>query len=306
MLKIFNKNGPQNSAQGGGAEAGITKLRQLQEITPYFPIGARVRYSPEFKDDIALESLIIAYAINGDLYYSNSDIQWRQSSQGTVLRVISEGKKKLYRSIDSFQFIIPVGGSSEEKLDYTRKEFLGRNSGLSSGNNITLMAEHRQRRIPVLQTTVTHRTTIRKGIYANQQVALLELDTASLQLEDQRSNNRLQTSIPAVMRINQDSDEIPCQLADFCEHSARVTFDEQTPYAKYITPEQSIILAIQLPEPHRAFTLRGQVFRRDQGQAVISLSDIEKAGRFSRLEVIDSLEIKTLLLQHSSASSPAE
>lgn len=307
MLKIFNKNGQPSSARGTeNSNTGTDNFRQLKEIASYFPIGVRIRYSPEFKDDIALESLIIAYAINGDLYYSNSDIQWLQSSQGPVLRVVTEGKKNLYRSIDTFQFIIPVGGSSEEKLDYARKESLGRNSGLVSGNNITLMAEHQQRRMPVLQTTVTHRTTIRKGFYAHQQVALLAVDITSLQLEDQRKNNRLQTSIPAIMRINQDSDEIPCQLADFCEHSARVTFDEQDPAARYLTPEQAIILVVNLPESHKVFTLRGLVFRRDEGQAVVSLSDIKKSGRFSRLDVIDSLEIKTLLLQHSQTSSPAE
>lgn len=307
MIKLFNK--AKASAQDTAAaksvpSTGTGKLNQLKEILPYYPIGVRVRYYPEFQENIVLDSIIIAYIINGKVFYSDTEVRWEESGGGNVITLTTEGKVKRYNSVDDFQFIIPASGGSEEKLDYFRRETLGRNSGLTRGNNITIIADQRSQRLPLIQTTVNRRTLVTEGFYANQKIVLLDVDVDSFMLADQRSSYRLSTRLPVVIKIKEDGDVIHCTLVDFAEHSVRITFSEDEPLAAFIAADKSVILNLILPEQEKSFTLKGNVYRRGKEYAVVTLDMIEKNGSFSKMDMIDSLEVKTLLLQNA-ITSPA-
>lgn len=304
MIKLFNKNDVPTTSTKSALTPGVNRLNQLKEILPYYPIGARIRYYPEFQENIVLDSIIIAYIINGKVFYSDTEVSWKESGGKNVITLTTEGKVKHYDSIDDFQFVIPASGGSEEKLDYFRRETLGRNSGLSLGNNITIIADQKSQRLPLIQTTVNRRTLVKEGFYANQQVVLLDVDADSFMLADQRSSYRLSTRLPVTIKIKKEGDVIHCTLVDFAEHSVRITFSEDEPLAAFITADKTIILNLILPEQEKSFTLRGTVFRRDKGYVVITLEMIEKNGSFSKMDIIDSLEVKTLLLQNA-ITSPA-
>ncbi len=301
MIKLFNKDDNPSSAKSA-LPSGVVKLNQLKEILPYYPIGTRARYYPEFQENIVLDSIIIAYIINGHVFYSDTEVSWKESGEENTISLTTEGNTEYFNSIDEFQFVIPATGGSEEKLDYFRRETLGRNSGLSLGNNITIIVDQGSERLPLIQTIVNRRTIVKEGFYANQQVVLLDVDTDSFMLADQRSSYRLNTRLPVSIKVKENGDAIHCTLVDFAEHSVRITFDENEPLAAFISLDRTIILGLTLSEQEKSFTLRGHVFRREQGHAVITLDMIEKNGVFSKIDMIDSLEMKTLLLQNAIAA----
>ena len=161
MLKIF-KNSPQNKKGHTQIQDDVAcNMEDVIQIFSSFPIGIRISYYPEYKEDITLDSIILAYAVNGDIFYSDTDIQWLKGN--TILQLVSEGKRKRYSAIENLQLLIPASAGSEEKLDYSRKESLGRNSGFTTGNNITLMAQQQGGRVPVMQSTVARRRKINTG-----------------------------------------------------------------------------------------------------------------------------------------------
>jgi len=303
IKKLFNKNNVTDSAVKSETSPTVDKLNKLHEINNYYPIGARVHYYPEFHENITLDSIIIAYLIDGNIFYSDSEISWKESDKRKILVFTTEGKEEQFDSVDKFQFVIPSSGGSEEKLDYFSRETLGQNSGLSRGNNITIIADNRGGRLPIIQTAVTRRTLVKEGFYARQEVVLLDVDTDSFMLADQRSSYRLNTNLAVSISVREYPDVLHCTLADFAEHSVRITFNEDEPLAIFIATDKTVTLNLMLPEQEKSFTLRGHVFRRGQGHAVVTLDMIEKNGAFSRMDTIDSLEVKTLLLQNASTSA---
>ncbi|MCK5093059.1 MAG: PilZ domain-containing protein [Gammaproteobacteria bacterium] len=302
MIKLFNKDDDTGASAESELPPAVDRLNKLHKIHSYYPIGARVHYYPEFHENIVLDSILIAYLVDGNIFYSDSEISWKESGKRKIMVFTTEGKKEQFDSIDEFQFVIPASGGSEEKLDYFSKETLGRNSGLSRGNNITIIADNRGSRLPIIQTTVSRRTLVKEGFYANQEVVLLDVDTNSFMLADQRSSYRLHTNLPVSIRVRETPDVLHCTLADFAEHSVRIIFSEDEPLATFISIDKTITLNLILPEQNKSFALRGHVFRRQPGHAVITLDMIEKNGAFSRMDTIDSLEVKTLLLQNAIAS----
>lgn len=305
MIKLFNKDADTDSPANSGLSPAVDRVNKLHEINSYYPIGARVHYYPEFHENVVLDSILIAYLVNGNIFYSDSEISWKESGKRKILVFTTEGKREQFDSVDEFQFVIPASGGSEEKLDYFSREALGRNSGLSRGNNITIIADNRGSRLPIIQTTVSRRTLVKEGFYANQEVVLLDVDTDSFLLADQRSSYRLNTNLAVSVRVRENPDVLHCTLVDFAEHSIRITFSEDEPLAAFITTDKTITLNLILPEQEKSFTLRGHVFRRGQGHAVVTLDMIEKDGTFSKMDTIDSLEVKTLLLQNAIASPDA-
>ena len=303
MIKLFNKNDDPGTSVKSEASLAVDRLNKLQEITKYYPIGSRVHYYPEFHENITLDSIIIAYLVDGNIFYSDSEISWKESGKRKILVFTTEGKKEQFDSVEEFQFIIPSSGGSEEKLDYFSRETLGRNSGLSRGNNITIIADKRGRRLPIIQTAVSRRTLVKEGFYANQEVVLLDVDTNSFMLADQRSSSRLNTNLPVSIKVRETPDVLHCTMTDFAEHSVRITFSEDEPITTFIVVDKTITLNLMLPEQDKSFTFRGHVFRREPGHAVVKLDMIEKDGSFSRMDTIDSLEIKTVLL-HNAIASP--
>jgi len=286
MGLFFNKSKPDVKATLRALDVGAACA-----VFQHFPIGTSVRYYPEFKKNIQLDTVIIGYMVNNIPLFSAQDIVCE--GEGAAARLFLRHEKKPSR-VTSLSIIIPAENRGVGHLDYVRREELERTGGLTRGNNITLMAHMNQGKTPLIQTTVTKNTLVKEGPFANTPIAVLDVDATSLLLTDQRAHQRLQVQVPAQINLDNDA-PLNCTMADFSDHSVRLRAEAGWP--ANILAGRHLTLAFRLPSRDHDTVLRGEIFRVDYNDLVLMLEDIQRDGQCRRLEVIDVLEIKSKLLQ---------
>lgn len=295
MLNFFkNKQDSATSSQDKEVLDGRTIFRLMR----HFPVGAKIQYYPEYQKNIVLDSVVIAYAINDLFVYSTSGLICDEKG---ILAFSDQGLERVFKKITSFRIVLPVFSQSEAKLDYIRREELLKVGGLVKGNVITLMAEQSAGQVPVLETIVEKRTMLKEGFYANQTVALLEVDAATLMLSDQRAHLRLKTNIPATIQVSKRGEYalLNCTMIDFSDRSLRLQMDAE--YAAEAMPKEGgkLIVSFNLPGQSEYISLVGEVFRIEGDAIVVMLTGFVKSGQSVELGQIEMLKIKANLLQHA-------
>ncbi len=299
MLNFFkNKQDSATPSQDKGGLDGCTIFRLMR----HFPVGAKLQYYPEYQKNIVLDSVVIAYAINGTFIYSTTGLVCDESNG--VLEFSDQEQNRVFKKITSFRIVLPVFSQSEAKLDYIRREELLKVGGLVKNNVITLMAEQSGGQVPVLETIVEKRTMLKEGFYANQTVALLEVDAETLMLSDQRTHLRLKTNIPATIQVSKRGEYalLNCTMIDFSDHSLRLQMDAE--YAAEAMPKEDgkLMVSFNLPGQSEYVSLMGEVFRIEGDALVVVLTGFVEAGQSVELGQIEMLKIKANLLQHASTN----
>ena len=301
MFNIFKK-GSNSSAGAGPGDKPPLGGHALYRVMRHFPVGVRVEYYPEYRKEILLDSVVIAYVINGDFIYSAKELSCDETNGEISFEEL--GMYKCYRKITSFNIIVPVFTQSEAKLDYVRREELLKVGGLVAGNNITLMAEQQNGQIPVIETTVQRRAVLKDGYYANHTVALLEVDAESLLLTDQRAHMRLRTHIPVVLKLARRGEYklLNCVMVDFSDVSLRLVIDPDAIVDVRVKASDDVIISFNLPGRSEQLELMGKIFSVEGDAAVMMLKGMVDRGRVGKLGQIEILKIKASLLQHGGAS----
>ncbi len=292
MLGIFNKIArKQPAADERQAPALELDRDALVALLPYYPIGKKFSYYPEFKEELTLTTTIIAYAINNELVYSNGEISWKEEAKRTQIYLNGKPLKK----IKSFCFIMPTASRSEEGLDYARREQLGKNGGFVRGNNITLKGVQSDGRLPVIDTTVRKQVELKEGHYIGHRVAILDVDPAAFGLLEQRRHVRLKTDVPGKIqsRLNQESQR--CTMVDFSDRAARIIQHEEV--ASNYREGSVVTLSFDLPKSTEMRVIQGKVIRQHDDTLVMTLDNIMREKEFEKVESFDIMEIKANLLQ---------
>lgn len=286
MGLFFTKSKPEQKTLPALDSGRICALLQ------YFPVGMTVHYYPEFKNNIVLETVVIGYMVNNTPVFSAQELTCEGEGAAARFR-IRHGKTTSH--LTRMALIVPAQGRNLGHLDYVRREELERTGGLSAGNNITLMAQGRQGRLPLVQTTVAKKTLVKEGPFANTPVAILDADVDSLLLSDQRAHQRLHVQVPAHIHCDKSA-PVACIMADFTERSVRLRGGDHG-WPAHVVAGCRLVLAFRLSGRDRDTLLRGEVYRVDFNDLVLILEDIQRDGQFRRMDVIDILEIKSKLLQ---------
>lgn len=296
MLDFLKNKG---SGQAGTEVVPLLDGPSLFRMMRHFPIGAKVDYYPEYRKELLLDSVVIAYSINSELIYSAQNVSCDEKTG--LIEFDDQTEHKIFKKITGFRIVLPVFTQSENKLDYMRREELNKIGGLVKGNVITLIAEQNNGQLPILETVVDKRTILKQGYYANQTVALLEVDFDSLMLTDQRVSMRLKTNLPATMQVVKKGvqDLINCSMGDFSDQAIRLIMDEN--FLEKVLPKVGsvVIISFNLPGQSEQVSLMAEVFRADQKIVVAHLKGVLKKGQVTPLGQMDMLKIKSNLLQHS-------
>ncbi len=298
MLNFFKNKNPAVPHQDKEVLDGRTIFRLMR----HFPVGAKLQYYPEYQKNIVLDSVVIAYAINDIIVYSTAGLTCDESTG--VLQLSDQARERVFKKITSFRIILPVFSQSEAKLDYIRREELLKVGGLVKGNVITLMAEQSGGQVPVLETIVERRTMLKEGFYANQTVALLEVDAATLMLSDQRAHLRLKTNVSATIKVNKRGEyaSLNCTMIDFSDRSLRLQLDVDSVAEVVLKEGGKLIISFNLPGQSEYVSLVGEVFRIEGDAIVVMLTGFVKGGQSVELGQIEMLKIKANLLQHAGAN----
>lgn len=295
MLDFFKNRG----RDGGKGEDQVLDAQTVCRLMGHFPVGAKLRYYPEYRQELVLDSLVIAYAINDALVFSTLNLNCDSAS--AALSFDDQGKPFSFKRITAFKIIVPVFNQSEAKLDYARREELLKVGGLVKGNTITLMAENQNGQVPVLETMVEKRAILKDGVYANQTVAFLDVDADSLMLSDQRALLRLRTHLPATVQISRRGETalINGVMVDFSDRSLRLQVDEEFTDQALPKARDRVVVSFNMPGQSTQVSLVGEVYRVEGKALVITLNGFVAQGQIVALGQIEILKIKANLLQHS-------
>ena len=267
---------------------------RLIDLMRCFPIGGKIRYFPEHRKDIVLESIIIAYGVDNHLVYSQHDIHLDADNGRLVFLIDDNWKDRTVREVRSFCALIPYVGGMEGDLDYDRRAAIGAGGFLQRGERLTLMSMSNTRGVPHLSTQVRKRVLLKEGYYANHAVVVLEADPDSLNHIDQRQQVRVRTCIPVSLQRAEGGRVHAATLVDFTESALKIRLEDGIDLLEC----KSLIVTVRVPERDRTFVLAGKVMRRDADCVVLALTARLKDNRFRDIEVFDALDFKATLLQH--------
>lgn len=286
MRSFFSKSGS-SSAQSREP----LDIARVGSVFKHFPFGTVVRYYPEFKKNIVLESVILGYLLDKSWFFAAQEVVIE--NEGNAARLLVGPQRAALRPT-TMSIVIPAQSRGVEQLDYERREELERTGGLAKGNNITLIGQPRNGKTAIIETMVRKKSAVPDGLYAKTPVVLLDVNIGSLQLTDQRAHMRLQTWVPAQVSCSDDA-FTTCTMVDFSDLSVRLTIG--VPWDDAFKAGCVVTLSLQLPGRNGGVVLRGEVFRRDESDLVVTLDAMRRDGQFQRIEVIDVLELKARLLQ---------
>ena len=78
-------------------------LARISSLVEFFPIGKKLRYYPEFNKDIVLDTLVVAYCINGHFVYAMESIETDRDGTPTAFRAFESEVRIAASGLKSFQ-----------------------------------------------------------------------------------------------------------------------------------------------------------------------------------------------------------
>ena len=266
------------------------EMRQLME---YFPLGKKLRYSPEYKKEVILDTLLMAYCVDGELIYSWEAIEFdADGTPGTFL--LGPKKQRLdVGRVSEFQFLVPDTTDLERTLDYNRRAMIGRNRQFHRGNTIALISNAGALGVATLENEVDKKFVLKDGPYAQSSVVLLTPQISTLDVTDQRAGHRAHIHVPVVMTIG-DRLRGPCIIVDFSEVAMRVRVREG--HAMPPMKRGDIVsLDIDLGDD-MGYRVQASVLRRTGDACVIQLTGQIRDERLVPIAPLEMLELKAGLL----------
>ncbi len=302
MLEFIKKSLGMGSGEAKKAkqvERESISCETIVNFIRYFPIGTKLRYYPEYRKDIMMDTLLVAYWINGELVYSTQGVTFNNN----ILVFHDRGSPKSYQKVESFRLVVPVFDEQESKLDYSKREELAKIGGMARGNTITLIAEKSAGHVPVIETVVNKRAVLKEGLYANQNIAVLDVDFDSLAITDQRAHLRLQTNVPVSIQVSDSGQSrlLNCRMKDFADCSLRVDMDHDLIVDSRPKEGDEIIVSFHLPNIAEQISIAARVYRVMGDAIVLMFTGRIVQGRMQPLNQMDVLNIKANLLQHCAA-----
>lgn len=295
MLKLLWNN-PDPKRDFERVREGGLEPESMRMLCVHFPIGKKVRYFPEYQQDIVFQTIAIAYRVNDHYIYSREAVLWDSAGLPVGFQV---GEKDTVLTLDrvkKFRVMVPDTTDMERSLDYVRRASLGRNGQFVRGNAITLTADTFRGGIPTLETQVDSRFEPKDGPYMGNQMVLLRPDLDTLRIVDQRTKPRLPGALPVSLYLREDELPHDCVLGDFSDMSLRLKIAPSMKAMPAMQTGDTVVVAFSFGDAASTYRIRGSVFRAKSDSCVINLKQIWKDGEFSTIKVMDILEIKTALL----------
>lgn len=282
---------------GSDRRTGIDAAK-LKILTEFFPIGRKLRYYPEFQQDIVFDTLIVAYCVNERFIYSRDAIEMDGNGNPATFMIGEERSALPLSRVKQFHLLVPDTSEMEKTLDYHRRAIIGRARQFLKGNAITLMANAGARGVSTVDTQVARQIAIKEGPYTNSKMILLDPAFDTLSVSDQRRKARVKTRVPVDLYLNRDEPPFSCVLGDFSESSMRLRVGENLHAMPALAEGFAVTIAIDLGEAAKTYWIKGWVLRRATDSCVIQFEELYKDGEFLRFNLMDTLELKTGLLNY--------
>ena len=299
MLKtLFGKSlgatGDSPTASNAAAKPDPGRINTLIE---FFPIGKKLRYYPEFNKDIVLDTLIVAYCVNGHFVYSMESVEADPDGSLLAVRTEDRASRIAASAIRQFQLLVPDTSDLEMKLDYLRRAQISRHGQFGVGNTISLISNAGMKGVSTVDTEVAKQVLLRDGPYAQMNMVLLTPDLATLSVTDQRRKPRTRTNVPVTVVLPVENYTGQCTIVDISDAEVRIRLGERDS-APAIHAGDAMIVDIRLGEAERRYSVKGSVVRSSAETCVVGLDGQIREGRLVPFSPLDLLELKAGLLNY--------
>lgn len=271
---------------------------ELRQIVEYFPIGKKIRYSPEYKKEIILDTLVVAYCIDGEFIYSWDAIEFDDQGTPTTFLVGPKAQRIDVARVGEFQLLVPDTSDQEKTLDYQRRAMIGRNRQFHKGNAIALISNAGVLGVSTLETEVDKHFVLKDGPYAQSAMVLLTPRLDTLTVTDQRGTHRARIDVPVTMTI-QERLRGPGVIVDISDVALRIRVREghvMPPMGRGDDVTLDIDFGGETEE--RLVRIKAAVIRRSGEACVVRIVAHFKERRFVPLGPLDLLELKAGLINY--------
>lgn len=285
------------------AETRSSRGQQLDALKRIFnsvKIGSRIRYHQEYEQDSILETLVIGYCINDIAVYRQADIEI-QGDEGGIPRVVVHSASGVDRAlrVDSIQLMVPGAIGEERKLDYDSRATLGRRGPFAPGSRLVVMSTSYNSEHLKLEVQVQRNKKLTEGIHAGMQVALLDVQADSLTSHEPRQYSRVLTDLPVTLSKNGTEQVMPVRLKDFSEKTLCLALDRDGDIWPEFTKKDFALLGVKSSIDKPMVKLRCVCVENRGDLRIFEMTHIGRQGALAPIEMIDVLEIKIDLINHS-------
>ncbi|MCX7169912.1 MAG: PilZ domain-containing protein [Proteobacteria bacterium] len=278
-------------------QAGLD-LAKLKLLAEFFPIGKELRYSPDAQLVVVFDTIIVAYCVNDHYIYSRNAIRTDSNGNPSAVLLGEEGTELPADKIYQLSLLVPDTSDKEGTLDYDRRAIIGRQQQFLKGHVITLMTSTGAKGVASLTTKVAEQVTLGEGPYSNSKMVLLSPDLDDLSVTDQHHKSRGKTSVPIDLHVKKGEAPYPCVLSDFSESSVGLSTSENQHSMPLMEINDAVTIVINLGEVAKTFVIKGRIVRRSADSCVIHLEELFKGHEFLQFNLLDSLALKTGLLNY--------
>ena len=302
MLKtLFGKTfGSSGGAEPSTAAVAPTRveLERIKTLIEFFPIGKKLRYYPEFKQEIVFDTLVVAYCVNGDFIYSGDAIDHDSEGFPSAFRFGESNKRTPVSALKVFQMLVPDTSDLEMKLDYQRRALIGRGKQFNKGNYISLISNAGGRGVSTVDTEVAKKVVLPDGPYAHSTMILLTPELRTLVVTDQRRKSRTKISAPVTISSPLGGFHGPCTIIDISDGGVRIRVRDRGATLPSMRRGDEVIIEVDLGEAEKHYSIKGSIIRSASETCVVQLDRQFKDGRFSTFSPLDLLELKAGLISH--------
>jgi hypothetical protein len=271
---------------------------EIRQVLEYFPISKKIRYSPEYKKEVILDTLVVAYCVDGEFIYSWDSIQFDGEGTPSAFLVGPKAQRVEVARIAEFQLLVPDTSDQEATLDYPRRAMIGRNRQFHKGNTIALISNCGALGVSTLETEVDKHFVLKDGPYAQSAMVLLTPQLDTLTVTDQRGAHRARINVPVTMTI-QDRLRGPGVIVDISDVALRIRVREghtMPPMGRGDDVTLDIDFGGETEE--RLVRIKAAVIRRTGEACVVRIVAHFKDRRFVPLGPLDLLELKAGLINY--------
>ena len=274
------------------------ELERIKTLIEFFPIGKKLRYYPEFKQEIVFDTLVLAYCVNGEFIYSVDAIEHDPEGFPAAFRFGEGSKRTPVSALKVFQLLVPDTSDLEMKLDYQRRAMIGRGKQFSKGNYISLISNAGGRGVSTVDTEVAKKIVLPDGPYAHSTMILLTPELKTLVVTDQRRKSRTKISTPVTVSLPLGGFHGPCTIIDISDGGVRIRVRDRGTSLPAMRRGDEILIEVDLGEAEKHYSIKGTIIRSASETCVVLLDGQFRDGRFSHFSPLDLLELKAGLISH--------
>ena len=297
MLKTFltsiSGNGGDQAAPSDAQDP--LDREQFKLIVRAFPIGKKLRYTPEFKNEIVFDTLLVAYCVDGEFIYSRESIEIDAEGYPTAFVLGEQDKRVSIEEVKVFQLLLPDTSDQEKTLDYNRKVLMGRHQ-FTKGKYLSLISSYGGRGVTTMDTEVVKLVHLKEGPYASAHMVLVAPEPDSLTVIDQRGKTRTKICVPVTVTVDENQVPGTCKLVDFSDSMLQIRGLAGNEPALHKGVE--VTLGLHFSELDHQYMIKGTVMRRTADSCVIKLLTYSKGGPFVGFGSLDHVELKAELLNY--------